>query len=115
MATALGDAENTKTEREILLRVRHPFVVQMHYAFQTAVKLYMVMDFVSGGDLYFHLRRRRRDGPPERSRALRAGGAARHAPDDDGAPAARPAARQRFISTQQHHLHAAGVCTQQQL
>lgn len=47
--------ENTKVERDILLRVRHPFVVQMHYAFQTAEKLFMVMDYVDGGDLYSHM------------------------------------------------------------
>ena len=47
--------ENTKVERDILLRVRHPFVVQMHYAFQTAEKLFMVMDYVNGGDLYSHM------------------------------------------------------------
>ena len=50
-----GAVENTKTEREILLRVRHPFVVQMHYAFQTAEKLFMVMDYVNAGDLYSHM------------------------------------------------------------
>jgi hypothetical protein len=44
--------ENTKVERDILLKVRHPFVVQMQYAFQTAEKLFMVMDYVNGGDLY---------------------------------------------------------------
>ena len=29
----------------------------MHYAFQTEDKLYMVMDFLNGGELYYHLRR----------------------------------------------------------
>ena len=50
------DVEHTKTERNVLRRIRHPFVVQLHFAFQTGNKLYMVMDYVQGGDLYFHLR-----------------------------------------------------------
>jgi serine/threonine protein kinase len=29
----------------------------MHYAFQTPDKLYMVMDFLNGGELFFHLRK----------------------------------------------------------
>lgn len=29
----------------------------MHYAFQTADKLYMVMDFMKGGELFYHLRK----------------------------------------------------------
>ena len=34
----------TKVERDVLLRVRHPFVVQMAFAFSTQENLYMVMD-----------------------------------------------------------------------
>ena len=35
----------------------HPFIVQLRFAFQSADKLYMVMDFMLGGELFFHLRR----------------------------------------------------------
>ncbi len=38
-------------------RVRHPFIVSLHYAFQTAGKVYLVMDFLPGGQLLFHLRK----------------------------------------------------------
>ncbi|KAL0225115.1 hypothetical protein RCL1_003027 [Eukaryota sp. TZLM3-RCL] len=48
--------EHTRTEREILQRIRHPFIVPLHYAFQTKEKLYMVMDYISGGELFFHLK-----------------------------------------------------------
>ncbi|KAA0151681.1 hypothetical protein FNF29_04367 [Cafeteria roenbergensis] len=48
---------NTKTERDILVRVRHPFIVGLKYAFQTADKLYFVMDYCPGGELFFHLGR----------------------------------------------------------
>ena len=48
---------HTKTERLILGDVESPFVVSLKFAFQTPEKLYMVMDFVNGGELFFHLRR----------------------------------------------------------
>jgi len=46
---------NTRTERDILVRVRHPFIVGLKYAFQTSDKLYFVMDYCPGGELFFHL------------------------------------------------------------
>jgi serine/threonine protein kinase len=51
---------NTKTEREIMGATDHPFIVKLHYAFQTVDKLYMIMDFINGGELFFHLRRAER-------------------------------------------------------
>jgi serine/threonine protein kinase len=48
---------HTKTEREILGEVNCEFIVQLRFAFQTPDKLYMVMDFINGGELFFHLRR----------------------------------------------------------
>jgi len=48
---------HTKTEREILGDVDSPFIVQLHFAFQTPERLYMVLDFINGGELFFHLRR----------------------------------------------------------
>ena len=48
---------HTKTEREILGDVKCPFIVQLRFAFQTTDKLYMIMDFINGGELFFHLRR----------------------------------------------------------
>jgi serum/glucocorticoid-regulated kinase 2 len=44
-------------ERRILQKVSHPFMVKLHFAFQTSLKLFLVMDFVCGGDLYVHLKR----------------------------------------------------------
>lgn len=52
--------DHTKTEREVLQNVQSPFLMKMHYAFQTEDKLYMVMDFLNGGELFFHLRREQR-------------------------------------------------------
>ena len=48
---------HTKTERQVLQKANScEFLMTMHYAFQTADKLYIVMDFLNGGELYFHLR-----------------------------------------------------------
>jgi serine/threonine protein kinase len=42
-------------ERQVLANVISPFVVKLHYAFQNSEKLYLVLDFMQGGDLYYHL------------------------------------------------------------
>uniref|UniRef100_A0A8C9X9D7 Serum/glucocorticoid regulated kinase family member 3 n=1 Tax=Sander lucioperca TaxID=283035 RepID=A0A8C9X9D7_SANLU len=47
-------------ERNVLLKnVKHPFLVGLHYSFQTTDKLYFVLDFVNGGELFFHLQKER--------------------------------------------------------
>ncbi|OMP07094.1 hypothetical protein COLO4_07632 [Corchorus olitorius] len=46
-----------KAERDILTKVVHPFIVQLRYSFQTKSKLYLILDFVNGGHLFFHLYR----------------------------------------------------------
>ncbi|TNV79205.1 hypothetical protein FGO68_gene13766 [Halteria grandinella] len=48
---------STKAEREILEKINHPFIVKLHFAFQTPQKLYFVMDFLNGGELFYHLKR----------------------------------------------------------
>ena len=52
--------ERTKTERTILAAIQHPFIVRLHFAFQSNQKLYMVMDFVQGGDFFTLMRKYRR-------------------------------------------------------
>uniref|UniRef100_A0A1I7VMT6 Ribosomal protein S6 kinase n=1 Tax=Loa loa TaxID=7209 RepID=A0A1I7VMT6_LOALO len=49
------DRYRTKAERDILARFRHPFIVRLHYAFQTEGKLYLILDFLPGGDLFNRL------------------------------------------------------------
>uniref|UniRef100_A0A1B6CU71 Ribosomal protein S6 kinase n=1 Tax=Clastoptera arizonana TaxID=38151 RepID=A0A1B6CU71_9HEMI len=49
------DRVRTKMERNILVDVRHPFIVRLHYAFQTEGKLYLILDFLRGGDLFTRL------------------------------------------------------------
>lgn len=49
------DRHRSKMERNILVDVEHPFIVKLHYAFQTAGKLYLILDFLRGGDLFSRL------------------------------------------------------------
>ncbi|XP_046849442.1 ribosomal protein S6 kinase 2 beta-like isoform X2 [Xenia sp. Carnegie-2017] len=49
------DRVRTKMERDILVDVQHPFIVHMHYAFQTEGKLYLILEFLRGGDLFTRL------------------------------------------------------------
>ena len=46
-----------KAERKIMELVDHPFIVKLRYAFQNPQKLYMVMDYCPGGELFFHIQR----------------------------------------------------------
>lgn len=46
--------ESTKLERDILLECDHPFLWGMDYVFQNDLRLYFVMPFVRGGELYKH-------------------------------------------------------------
>ncbi|XP_022915732.1 ribosomal protein S6 kinase alpha-5-like isoform X2 [Onthophagus taurus] len=51
--------EHTKTERQVLEAVRdNPFLVTLHYAFQTDAKLHLILDYVAGGELFTHLYQR---------------------------------------------------------
>jgi len=52
--------ERTKTERKVLSVLDHPFIMKMYYAFQTPEKLFLVLDYCPGGELFFHLSRYRR-------------------------------------------------------
>ena len=47
-------------ERNVLMRnLKHPFLVHLHFSFQTPDKLYFVLDYINGGELFFHLQRER--------------------------------------------------------
>ena len=46
---------NTWTERKILEHISHPFIVKMSYAFQNENKLFLVLDYCPGGELFFYI------------------------------------------------------------
>lgn len=45
----------TKTEKEILESVRHPYIVKLFYAMQDQQKLYLILEYAQGGELFHHL------------------------------------------------------------
>lgn len=46
---------HTLAERNVLAQIQHPFIVPLKFSFQTPEKLYLVLAFVNGGELFFHL------------------------------------------------------------
>lgn len=52
-----NQVQHTLTERSVLGYVRHPYIVGLNMAFQTKDKLYFVLDYCSGGELFYHLGR----------------------------------------------------------
>ena len=49
--------QSTMKEREVLLAMDHQFILKLHYAFQTPFSLYMIFEYVNGGDLFFHIKK----------------------------------------------------------
>ena len=49
--------KSIKYERELLSRLHHPFIVNMIYSFQDYDNLYLVLDYLDGGDLRYHITR----------------------------------------------------------
>lgn len=47
--------ERAMAERDIIMKIRHPFIVTLHYSFQTETKLFFILDFLNGGDLYTYI------------------------------------------------------------
>ncbi|KTG06458.1 hypothetical protein cypCar_00042585 [Cyprinus carpio] len=51
------EQKNIMAERNVLLKsLKHPFLVGLHYSFQTSEKLYFVLDYVNGGEPPFYSR-----------------------------------------------------------
>lgn len=51
---------HTLAERLVLARVNNPFIVPLKFSFQSEQKLYLVLAFVNGGELFHHLQREQR-------------------------------------------------------
>lgn len=49
--------ENTILEKKILQTVNHPFLCSLVFCFQTEDRIYFIMNFVRGGELFQHLKR----------------------------------------------------------
>ena len=49
-----SNIKNIKNERNLLSKLNHPFIVNMHFSFQNNNFLYLVIDLLTGGDLRYH-------------------------------------------------------------
>jgi serine/threonine protein kinase len=52
---AKDTVDKVKLEKVIMLEVKHPFIVKMHYVFQKNYRIYFVMDYIGGGELFNHI------------------------------------------------------------
>jgi len=55
-----NEVEHTKSEKSILMKLESPFLVKLHFSFQTPEKLYFIMDYINGGELFYHLQREKK-------------------------------------------------------
>ena len=56
--------ERALMERQVLVKTKHPFIIQMYWAFQTKTHLFFVLEFCAGGELFFHMMKRNRFDEP---------------------------------------------------
>ena len=56
---AKKQVENTIAERNILMQMRHPYIVCLRYSFENRDKLYLVTDYYNGGAMFYHVRKSR--------------------------------------------------------
>ena len=52
--------ENTRIEKEIMKNANHPFLLNLEFVFQTPGKIFFVMKFMRGGELYTLLSKEKR-------------------------------------------------------
>ncbi|KZV97998.1 Pkinase-domain-containing protein [Exidia glandulosa HHB12029] len=57
IASRPGEITHILAERTVLALVNNPFIVPLKFSFQSPDKLYLVMSFVNGGELFYHLQR----------------------------------------------------------
>lgn len=53
------EVAHTMAENRVLKKTNHPFLISLKYSFQTVDRLCFVMQYVNGGELFFHLSRER--------------------------------------------------------
>eukprot|EP01053_Blabericola_migrator_P005843 Blabericola_migrator_1__5842@NODE_295_length_10235_cov_141_552026_g242_i0_p4_GENE_NODE_295_length_10235_cov_141_552026_g242_i0NODE_295_length_10235_cov_141_552026_g242_i0_p4_ORF_typecomplete_len516_score54_36Pkinase/PF00069_25/4_2e75Pkinase_Tyr/PF07714_17/1_3e44Kinaselike/PF14531_6/2_5e17Kdo/PF06293_14/2_9e07Pkinase_fungal/PF17667_1/6_6e07WaaY/PF06176_11/6_9e07APH/PF01636_23/2_6e05RIO1/PF01163_22/8_8e05YrbLPhoP_reg/PF10707_9/0_076YukC/PF10140_9/0_077ActFrag_cataly/PF09192_10/0_12FTA2/PF13095_6/2 len=56
----MKQVEHVKSEKAILQAINHPFIVNLCASFQDEKRLFMLMEYVNGGELFSHLRREQR-------------------------------------------------------
>ena len=51
-----NNIQATKNERDVLFKTIHPFVVSAHFCFQTSTCVFIILDYVKGGNLFERLK-----------------------------------------------------------
>jgi len=49
--------EGIMREKDVLLNMKHPFILDLHYCFTTNSHLFILVEYLPGGDLFFHLKK----------------------------------------------------------
>lgn len=58
MVVKRREQRHVMVERNVLLKgLQHPFLVGLHFSFQTPNMLFFVLDYVNGGELFYHLQK----------------------------------------------------------
>lgn len=52
-----SEVNHTLAERTVLAQIDNPFIVPLKFSFQSPEKLYLVLAFINGGELFHHLQR----------------------------------------------------------
>ncbi|EDQ87800.1 uncharacterized protein MONBRDRAFT_37785 [Monosiga brevicollis MX1] len=60
MVLEKDELAHTLTENSVLAKASHPFLTSLHFSFQTPELLCFVMEYVNGGELFYHLRKEKR-------------------------------------------------------
>jgi len=55
-----SEVAHTLAERSVLSQINNPFIVPLKFSFQSPEKLYLVLAFVNGGELFHHLQKEQR-------------------------------------------------------
>ncbi len=63
--------KSVKSERSLLQKINHPFIINMHYSFQDKDNLYLVMDLLTGGDLRYHISKQKKFTEEQTSKILK--------------------------------------------
>ena len=51
---------HTKSERDLMVKINCPFIVNIKFAFQDDFKLYIITEFMQGGEMFFHLHKEKK-------------------------------------------------------
>ncbi|KAJ6241219.1 non-specific serine/threonine protein kinase [Anaeramoeba flamelloides] len=53
-----GQVDHARTERDLMVTIDNPWIVTLYYSFQDETYLYLIMEYVVGGDMMTHLIKR---------------------------------------------------------